>query len=341
MIRTHELQKAEGAPTAAGVPGRAPGERRLSVLVVDDEEESRRALASAIRALGHDVRVACDADEALRLHAVARPDVIVSDFSMPEMDGAELCRRIRVADADTGYTYFIFVTAFADKDHFVRGMDAGADDYQTKPIDVDELRARLVSAARVITLHRRLARSNAALRRDSEQSFQLARVDALTGIGNRLRMMEDLAALWARARRYEEEYALAICDVDRFKEYNDHYGHLAGDDVLRTIALAIRGALRDGDALYRYGGEEFLVVLPRQSIDDAVAAMNRVRVAVERLVVTKDGEASNVTVSVGVASLGEDDESCEDWMARADVALYAAKSRGRNRVEADGRVTQS
>lgn len=147
---------------------------------------------------------------------------------------------------------------------------------------------------------------------------------------------EDLDVLWSRAKRYGQRYSVAICDIDHFKKYNDRYGHLAGDQVLRSIAQTIRRALRQGDVLYRYGGEEFVAVLPEQPVVEAASAMNRVRDAIERLGIA-GAEQGVVTISVGVAELDATiDANLEAWLRRADAALYRAKANGRNRVELDG-----
>lgn len=312
----------------------------LNVLVVDDEDAARQALETAVRLLGYKCRSARDGLEAWEMHQREHADVILSDWQMPRMDGVELCRRTRV-DADEGtYTYFIFMTSFGDKDHFLRGMEAGADDYHTKPVDLDELCARLASAGRVVAVYRKLAEKNAVLKRDSQLSFRVARIDALTQVSNRLSMDEDLKVLWSRAKRYLHRYSIAICDIDRFKRYNDHFGHLAGDDVLRRVAQTIRAQLREGDGLYRYGGEEFVVLLPEQSLAEAARAMDRVRLAVEHLGIATSRDHV-VTISFGVAELELPvDRTPEDWLRRADAALYRAKANGRNRVATD-RVQKS
>ena len=148
-------------------------------------------------------------------------------------------------------------------------------------------------------------------------------------------MNEDLDVVWSRAKRYGHRFSAALCDIDWFKKYNDHFGHLAGDAVLHRIAQTIRKALRQGDEVYRYGGEEFLVTLPEQSLDEARKAMDRVREAVERLAIPTIPASNVVTVSIGVAELGASDESVPGWLLRVNRALYAAKASGRNRVTTD------
>ncbi len=306
---------------------------RLKVLVVDGDSLSRVELRQAVHRLGHECRTAKDGLEAWEMLQADRADVVLSDWSLPRMGGVELCRRMRAADGDGPYTYFIFMTGFDDREHFLRGMDAGADDYHTKPVDIEELEARLVSAGRVLSLYRKLADKNLQLRRDSQNSFQAARVDPLTGVANRLRMDEDLEVLWSRAQRYGHPFAAALCDIDEFKKYNDRFGHVAGDEVLRRVAQAVRKGLRQGDALYRYGGEEFLVLLPEQSLAEAVRAMDRVRGAIEQLAIPTP--TGILTISVGVAELDlAVDRTLKDWLRRTDAALYRAKEGGRNRVQA-------
>jgi diguanylate cyclase (GGDEF)-like protein len=302
---------------------------------VDDDDMSRSAMEQAVVSFGHECRAVRDGLEALHLHQRDRADVILSDWDMPNMDGLELCKRTRVVDSEHQYTYFVFVTAFDRKEHFLHGMQAGADDYLTKPVDLDELQARLVSAGRVVSLYRRLAAMNSVLRRDSQNSFSLARVDALTGVANRLRLNEDLEALWARARRYGHRYSVVLCDIDWFKTYNDQFGHVAGDAALRSVAETISDNLRQGDKVYRYGGEEFLVVLPEQSLADAGRAAERLRRAVEHRRLPTIAGTGVVTISSGVAEFSRlVDDSVTDWLERADAALYRAKANGRNRVEA-------
>jgi diguanylate cyclase (GGDEF)-like protein len=311
------------------VPNVAP----LEILVVEDDPSTRAAVRAAVRSLGHECRSAADGSEACRMLAERPADVVISDWEMPRMTGAELCRRIREME-DGRYTYFILMSGFHDRGHLLEGMAAGADDYQKKPIDLDELEARLVSAARVVALHRRLAEREDNLRRDSTQLWAASRTDALTGVGNRLRMEEELAAASSRAHRYGHRFSLAIIDVDQFKPFNDGLGHVAGDEALKQVAKALRRAVRAGDGIYRYGGEEFVVLLPEQSLADARCAIERVREEVLKQGIARPEKGQRLTVSAGVAELDQRiDASVEDWIARADAALYVAKTNGRNRVE--------
>ncbi len=309
---------------------------RLSILVVDDDDDMRASIRDGVLALGHECTVAGDGAEALLLNEGRRHDVILSDWRMPRMDGIELCRRTRGLDVDGRYTYFILLSAFGDKRHYIEGMEAGADDYYTKPFDLNELRARLMSAARVVSLYRKLGDQNRALRRESQNSFREARIDPLTGIANRLRMSEDLDVFRSRAERYGHRFAAALCDIDWFKNYNDRYGHLDGDQILKQVAQSIREELRESDTLYRYGGEEFLVLLPEQSLPEATMVLDRVRSSVEGLGIRAAAPDSVVTISVGVALFRDEtanaEETVDDWLRRADSALYRAKEAGRNRV---------
>ena len=324
------------APRRSSPPGAPPScaaDRILDVLVVDDEASSRKGLALAVHAFGHRCRTAVDGEDALRLMAEKQPDVVISDWKMPGMTGAELCERMRSVGDDAPYTYFIILTSFGDREHLLAGMAAGADDYQRKPVDLDELEARLVSAARVVDLHRRLASRTAELRDDSSRFYTASRTDSLTGLGNRLRLDEEVAAFLSRAQRYGHRCSLAVCDIDFFKGFNDRFGHVAGDDALRRVAASMRTSVRSGDSVFRYGGEEFLVLLVGQSLGDAELAMDRMRTAVERLALPSPATDGTLTISVGVAEVDPAHDTCAaDWIARADAALYAAKSRGRNRV---------
>ncbi len=303
----------------------------MRILVADDDATSRLMLHGAVEDLGHECLVATDGDEAWKLFAEANPDVLVADRMMPGLDGLELCRRVRSRPA-AGYTYVILATSLGAREDVRDGMEAGADDYLTKPLDPFDLETRLVAARRVTALHTQLDRYRAELDR-------LASTDALTGLRNRRSLEEDLRTLHARSRRYQRSYCVVMCDVDHFKAYNDRFGHPAGDEVLRAVGAALAGQIRDGDDAYRYGGEEFLLLLPEQTLESGSVAGERVRGSVEGLGIPHPGASAHgvVTVSVGVAAFNEDDpEDVEKpgaaVLAAADAVLYRAKASGRNTV---------
>jgi diguanylate cyclase (GGDEF)-like protein len=299
----------------------------MRILVVDDEPLSRHVLQAAVEQLGHQWTAAQDGEAAWQCFNQDKPEVLITDLLMPEVDGLELCRRVR-ADTRAGYTYIILVTVLGDRHDVVRGMEAGADDYLIKPVQLFDLQARLIAAQRVTDLHAELDRHRAEL-------AHLARHDPLTGLGNRRSLGEDLAVLHARSQRYRRGFALAMCDIDRFKAYNDAHGHQAGDQALRAVAATIAQELRGGDSVYRYGGEEFLLVLPEQTLDTALVAVERVRSAVERLAIPQPaaGPGGILTLSAGIAALGPGEApTAEELLKRADAALYRAKAAGRNQL---------
>jgi diguanylate cyclase (GGDEF)-like protein len=307
----------------------------MRVLVVDDSATARLILQRAVSGLGHECTVAEDGGQGWALYQEAGADVVISDWMMPGIEGDELCRLVR--GSGSAYSYFILVSGLEDKAHILEGMKAGADDYLTKPLDLDDLEACLTAAARVTTLHRKLAEQQTELEHLNAELHDQARLDPLTGTANRLRMQEDLESLEARMARYDHRCAAVLCDVDRFKSYNDVCGHLAGDRVLRAVADALVDACRGGDTVYRYGGEEMLVVLPEQDRQAALAAGERMRRAVEALGLPHPGVGSDavVTISVGVTLWMPQDGSWESALRRADSALYDAKEEGRNRVAAN------
>jgi two-component system cell cycle response regulator len=327
------IHPREDGMTASTITSQTP--EPLRVIVAEDDPDARRIVAQIVRRLGHSCQVARDGREAWSMHQADRADLIICDWKMPNMDGLQLCRNVRDGDPSEWHTHFILVTGRNDRSHLVEGLHAGADEYITKPVDLAELEARLEAAWRVVAVHRALEASNGALRLDSAREYRAARTDPLTEVFNRLRLKEDLQQLEGRAVRYGHRYCAALCDVDAFKAYNDCFGHLSGDDALRLVARTIQDSLRSGDSLYRYGGEEFLAILPEQSLADAKAGMSRVRHEVETLSIQHAPVVLRpfLTISVGIAELGGG--SVDDWLRRADTALYRAKSLGRNCVEAE------
>jgi two-component system cell cycle response regulator len=317
----------------------------MRVMVVEDSNVSRLILERTVRDLGHEVVVARDGADAWRQLGEAAVDVVISDWLMPGLDGLELCRLVRAVESNP-YTYFIVLTARAAKEHMIVAMEAGADDFLVKPLDRMSLEAGLIAAARVTAVHRELAHQRAELERLNGLFHDDARRDALTMVGNRLRLDEDLDAMVGRVERYGHRYVAALCDLDHFKLFNDAFGHPGGDAALRAVAAAMRATARRGDAVYRYGGEEFLIVFPEHGIDGARKAIGRIRRAVEALAIPHPGNPpfGVVTISAGIASLTDarlaavtqsGADPAEDWLVRADAALYRAKASGRNRIACD------
>jgi two-component system cell cycle response regulator len=306
----------------------------VKVLIAEDDAVSRLTLRRAIEQLGHEVLVATDGTDAWELYRQHTVDVIVSDWLMPGMDGLDLCRRVRESQRET-YTYFMLLTSLEGKQHFMQGMQAGADDYLTKPLDREELQVRLQVASRVTSLHHQLAEKTRELESANHALAESARRDPLTGLGNRLQLREDLYRLQRWLDRYGRGFGVALCDVDRFKLYNDRYGHVAGDEVLQAISRAVAETVRSGDMAYRYGGEEILVIMPEQSAETSIIAMERVREAVARLAIphAPNKPYGVVTISVGLVAIGQGEQlAWEVVLNRADAALYRAKAEGRNRL---------
>ena len=307
----------------------------MKILIAEDSAVARAALETTLLSLGYQCIVAEDGEAAWDLFLARAPDVIISDWLMPGIDGDELCRRVR-EHPGASYTYFILLTSLAAQAHVVRGMQAGADDYLKKPFDTDDLNARLIAAARVVALHERLHAAQTELEALNLSLFEESRHDPLTHVGNRIALGEQLPQLAARAKRYGHTYCVALYDVDHFKLFNDSQGHVAGDQALSAVASALATDGRTEDTVYRYGGEEFLVVLPEQGLDDARAATERAREGICALGIPHpaSGAGCVVTVSAGVAQLEDaDDGDFEAVLRRADAGLYRAKHHGRNHVD--------
>jgi two-component system, cell cycle response regulator len=305
----------------------------MRILIAEDDTTSRLLLEAAVAELGHEILAAADGEQAWRLFQSARVEAVISDREMPRLNGVDLCRRIRESK-DGKYIYFIFLTSVRDKGGMAEAIRLGADDYLMKPMDRHELEARLMVASRITALYGELAQQHAQLESLNGQLFAQARRDGLTQLGNRLSLREDLDVISARIKEHGKHYCAAMCDVDHFKLYNDEYGHLQGDEVLRTVAGALKEGCREADRVYRFGGEEFLIISPEQSLAAAHAVAERHRAKIERLAIPNIASPrAIVTISAGVARMGPaSHRSVADWLKDADAALYRAKQLGRNRV---------
>jgi diguanylate cyclase (GGDEF)-like protein len=306
----------------------------MKILVADDDPTSRLIARLAVQRLGHECDTATDGTRAWAAFLAGQPDVVISDWMMPGQTGLQLCQNIR-ADPHGGYTYVILLTSQGAHDQILQGMNAGADDYLIKPLDPDELQARLIAATRVTSLHHQLADQRTQLQALNHELATLARRDPLTGLSNRRVLQEDLELLEARVARYGHRYCMTLLDIDHFKAYNDTHGHQAGDDVLQAVSAQLQHQARAGDALYRYGGEEFLCILPEQTLATGIHATQRMRASVQLLSIPHHTNSTGViTLSAGVATLDPDHpRPAHEVLKEADDALYQAKQHGRNRVE--------
>ncbi len=306
----------------------------MRILIAEDDTASRMIVEAMLEQLGYEFISTRNGQEAWEVFQKGDVDVVISDCSMPVMNGIELCRLVRARAIEDGkYIYFIFVTSFGDKALILGAHEAGSDDYLIKPVDTDQLAARLVVAGRISRLHERLAAQRAQLELLNLKLFDQARTDPLTRLHNRLKLREDLDELSARAAGRFGPYCALMFDVDYFKTYNDNYGHFAGDKVLTSVALTLSENCRQADHAYRFGGEEFLLILEGVPFHEGCLVAETCRRAVEALRIPHEaGAAKRVTISAGVAQWQQGQESVNAWLKAADRALYHGKSLGRNRV---------
>ena len=301
--------------------------QQFKVLLVEDSRTQALRFQFMLQTHGFEAVVVGNGREALdRLKQEYFP-IIITDWVMPEMDGVELCQAIRSRKYD-GYVFIFLVTSKDDPDDIVAGLQAGADDYLTKPVSELELVARLNTAKRVIDLERSLKKRN-------EEVLHLSVTDALTEVHNRSYFNTQCPSFIARAVRSREPVSCMICDVDHFKQVNDTYGHLAGDRVLQVFAGCLKEQVRQGlDLLVRYGGEEFVVILSDTDSEGAITAAERMRQSITQLSIPWEENTISITASFGVVSYQPASMahllSVEQLMSAADEALYSAKEAGRN-----------
>jgi two-component system cell cycle response regulator len=293
----------------------------MKILIAEDDPISRRILEVNLREWGYEVMVASDGAEAWEIIQQAEsPNLIISDWMMPRMDGLALCREIRNME-NSEYIYFIILTAKGENKDIIEGLEAGADDFLTKPFNQEELKYRTRIGERVINLERRI--------------MELANTDALTGLLNRRSFMERMEQEMSRAQREKRPLSFILADIDHFKTVNDTYGHQIGDLVLQRCAGKLATTARPYDFVGRYGGEEFVVCLAGADGLQAGSVAKRMRQQIEdmEIMLPDDSGKVRITASFGTASYTiESGEKVDLLIKKADDALYLAKDKGRNCV---------
>ena len=300
----------------------------MRILIADDSIVSRHLLDATLRKWGYEVVVACDGNEAWRvLDSDDAPTLAILDWMMPGMTGPEVCRKVRENSKEKDiYTYILLLSSKSEKEDLIEGMESGADDYLTKPFDQHELKVRLRPGMRIIELQHELISAREELREQATKDF-------LTRIWNRSSILDIFQRELLRGTRENRPVGLVIADLDHFKSVNDTHGHFAGDAVLRECVRRMGVSVRPYDSIGRYGGEEFLVILP--GCDEACVGKQaeRMREALATEPMSLNEESRVITCSFGATSWTPGAAADEESLIRiADDALYRAKRQGRNRV---------
>jgi diguanylate cyclase (GGDEF)-like protein len=300
----------------------------MKILVAEDDRVSRLLMQRTLTKFGYEVVLAEDGRQAAEILSQSdAPRLALIDWMMPELDGLSLCREVRGQHRDTPYVYIILLTSKQSSEDVVAGLEAGADDYLTKPCQMAELRARLHTGHRIISLEDRLVKARDEMR-------YRATHDALTALWNRGSILSLVRSELQRGARERRPVSLLLCDVDHFKSVNDNYGHVIGDRVLEEVAKRLKHEVRGYDAVGRYGGEEFLIVLSDCDMTGLKVRAETLRRAIADASLLIDGHEVPVTISIGGTTCEKPvvDLPLERLLTEADTALYQAKSQGRNRT---------
>jgi two-component system cell cycle response regulator len=307
-----------GTPSQSGMP--------LRVIVAEDDASSRHLLQHFLKQWGFDSNVASDGNQAWELlQSKDVPTIAIFDWVMPGLEGVELCRKVRRLSRQH-YTYVLLLTSKIEKQDVIEGLGAGADDYVSKPFNPKELQARLLVAQRIISFQEQLIATREELRVQATHDF-------LTQLLNRAGIMDALEQELNRSDRNQGVFSVILADIDHFKQINDTYGHAAGDQVLREVAARMKASLRSYDVAGRYGGEEFLVIVPDCDEAAALRVAEKMRKSVCSTPIQILGTDRTTSISLGVSTRSEP-TSADALLSAADTALYQAKSFGRNCVHA-------
>jgi diguanylate cyclase (GGDEF)-like protein len=304
------------------------------ILIVDDSDVIRTVLAGAVSAMKFEPLLADCGEKALEIFRAAQPDLVLLDVNMPGIDGYETARRMR-AMAPEEWVPIIFLSANEDDQDLERAIECGGDDYLVKPVSTVVLNAKMRALQRLDQMRRKLVDLSNELTAANQRLEAISQQDGLTGIANRRAFDFLIERQFLDALRRREPLSVVLCDVDHFKAYNDHYGHLAGDECLRQVAAALaRSCKRATDVAARYGGEEFALLLPDTPAAGALRVVETAQREIAALAIAHAASSTSafVTFSAGIATYApERDKMSRDLTARADEALYRAKQLGRNR----------
>lgn len=301
-------------------------DQTFHVLVADDSPVARKLIENALPPDRFSILLAKTGREALALFAEHSPGVVITDWMMPDLSGIELCERLRTGFRDR-FTYIIMLTGVSEKSEVVKGLQAGADEYLTKPFHPDELLARTEVGKRIVELHREIETKNRLLE-------QLALTDDLTGLPNRRAIEQWGTRQLGGALRHGFAFSAVLADLDQFKSINDIYGHDAGDIVLKTFAAILKANTRQSEMCARIGGDEFLFVITHAELEGVQVAVERIRKQIEAEKFTFGSGTVGVTASFGIASFRRGEvPDFGRLVGQADVVLYSAKRLGRNRVK--------
>jgi len=299
---------------------------RIRVLAVDDSPFSRKLLEHALRGQPYELAFAKDGREALASIVTFRPQIIITDWMLPDLSGPELCRKIR-SESNAGYTYVILLTSNVEKESIVEGLAAGADDYLTKPFHEKELVARVGTGRRIMEMHREIEEKNQLLE-------AAARTDFLTGLPNRRAVEEYAAKQLGGAIRHGYPLWVILADLNKFKMVNDQYGHAAGDEVLKRFAAILKKNTRTSDICGRLGGDEFVLVVTHVPVGHITSLVERLGCTFMIEEFTFEGQNLQMTASFGVGGFEVPDRpEFQQLVARADAALYEAKKDGRVQIK--------
>jgi two-component system cell cycle response regulator len=300
----------------------------MRILIAEDDSISRHVLLKTLQKWDHEVVACSDGSQAWHfLKEHDSPQLAILDWMMPGMDGLQICRAVRERVAEP-YVYILLLTAKTQSEDLIAGMEAGADDYLTKPLNAQELRVKIHAGQRVLDLQAELIAAREALRLQATH-------DPLTGLWNRGAILDILSQEMIRSGREGQAVGVAMADLDNFKCINDTYGHQVGDMVLQEAANRMRSIVRPYDLVGRYGGEEFLIILPGCDTPAAVTVAERLRTSIQgEPVILAEGKRLSITCSLGVASNQEISEvKIDRLIGVADKVLYQAKRAGRNCVK--------